>query len=225
MNAWLYGYVDTDHPGYRKVTLGASAITVGAGYYRWDALVTAVNSAVSGAGWGLASTSTGITTLTKGSGTASVTWPDRLGWVLGFNTRPGTSEGTVGALTSRAVPPAAIPLLGATWDDVEVRKDTQFVVDRNLRGHGYVFGTSRVWRWRLVMSSGSLDALKTGWCLNGKVVISPANPTGLGADTAWSSSNTDGYVEGVPIGVESVRWIDSLQTVAEVMLLMTVVGP
>ena len=223
--AFLYGYVDTDPAGYRKISVGGSVKTVAAGYYRWDAYVTAINAALSGSGWVLGSLATGQNWLRKASGTEAVVWPDRLGWVCGFEQPPEAAEGTVGSVYSRAVSPAAIPLMGATWESVEIKKERQFMVDRSQRGHGYVFGTSRVWRWKLVMTRQSLAALKTGWCLSGKVVISAADPTGLGSDTAWSASNTDGYLEGVPVGVESVTWIDNLQTVAEVTLLITTAGP
>ena len=224
-SAFLYGYVDTDIPGYRKVSLGGSVKTVAAGYYRWDAFITAINSAISSAGWVLASTSTGLTSLAKGSGTGAVVWTDRLGWLLGYDQPPGGAEGTVSGVMARAVAPGAIPLIGATWESVEIQKERQFVVDRSQRGHGYVFGTSRVWRWKLVMSSFSLEALRTGWCLSGKVVVSAKDPTQLGSDSAWSTSNTGGYLEGVPVGVENVRWLDELQTVAEVTLLITTAGP
>tara|TARA_R100000995_G_scaffold33194_2_gene14940 strand:+ start:776 stop:1474 length:699 start_codon:yes stop_codon:yes gene_type:complete len=223
--AFLYGYVDTDAPGYRQVSLGGSVKTVAAGYYRWDAFITAINAAITSAGWAIVSTSTGLTTLTKASGTAAVVWPDRMGWLLGYDQPPNAAEGTVAAVQGRTVAPGAIPLIGATWDSVEIQKERQFVVDRSQRGHGYVFGTSRVWRWRLVMSEHALEALRSGWCLSGKVVVSAKDPTQLGADSPWSTSNTDGYVEGVPVGVEGVRWLDTLQTVAEVTLLITTAGP
>ena len=223
--AFLYGYVDTDFSGYRTMTLAGHTRTVAAGYYRCDAYITAINGAIAADGWAVVSTATGQTTLTKSSGTAAVGWTDRMGWLLGYDTEPETLEGTIGSIASRAVSPGAIPLLGATWEQVEVLKERQFVVDRSQRGHGYVFGTSRVWRWRLVMSSHALEALRTGWCLSGKVVISAKDPTALGTDSAWSASNTGGYLEGVPIGVEGVQWIDSLQRTAQVSMLITTAGP
>jgi len=223
--AFLYGYADTDHAGYRKLSLGGTVYTVAAGNYRWDAYITAINSAIAGSDWTVASTTTGQTTLAKGSGSAAVVWTDRLGWLLGFDQEPGASEGVVSSLAGRAIAPGAVPLLGATWDQVEISKERQFVVDRSQRGHGYVFGTSRIWRWQLVMSYNALRAVKSGWCLSGSVLVSAKDPTQLGSDAAWSSSNTGGYVEGVPIGIEGVRWLDDLQRTAEVTMLMTVAGP
>lgn len=223
--AFLYGYVDTDFAGHRKISLGGSVLTVAAGYYRWDAYITAVNTALSGSGWALGSLANGQSWLRKASGAEAVVWTDRLGWLCGFDQPPGASEGTVLSVYSRAVSPCAIPLMGATWESVEIQKERQLVVDRNQRGHGYVFGTSRVWRWTLVMTRESLRALRTGWCLSGKVVISKEDPTDVGSDTAWSTSNTDGYLEGVPIGVENVTWLDDLQTVARVSMLITTAGP
>ena len=66
--------------------------------------------------------------------------------------------------------------------------------------------------------------MRTGWCLGGTVVISAKDPTALGADSAWSTSNPGGFVEGQPIGIEGVKWIDTLQHYAEVSLLMTTAG-
>ena len=225
MSAFIYGYVDTDHAGYRKITLGGSTYTVAAGYYRWDAYITAINTAISASGWALVSGTDGVSTLTKASGTAAIAWPDRLGWLLGYEVEPAATEHGTGSLVGRGVAPGAIPLLGATWEDVQITKESQFLVDRSRRGHGYVFGTSRIWRWTLVMTSAALQALRTGWCLNGKIVISAATPAGLGSDPAWTTSATGGHLEGVPVGLEDVTWIDALQTQARVSMLISTAGP
>tara|TARA_R110000824_G_scaffold95611_1_gene229852 strand:- start:466 stop:1164 length:699 start_codon:yes stop_codon:yes gene_type:complete len=222
--AFLYGYVDTDHPGYRQVRFSATTYTVAAGHYRWDAYLAAINTAISGAGWAVAATSTGQHVFAKASGSSSVQWTDRLGWLLGFDSEPGVSEYPATSYYSRRPAPGAIPLIGATWDHVSVAKERQLVVDRSQRGHGYVFGSARVWRWRLTMDYTALHALQSGWCLGGTVLVSAKAPASLGADSAWSTSNTGGYVEGQPIGIESIEWIDDLQQVAVVSLLMTTQG-
>lgn len=223
--AFLYGYVDTGFAGYRKVSLGGSVKTVAEGHYRFDAYLTAVNSAISSAGWAVAASATGLVTLTKASGTAAVVWTDRLGWLLGFDREAGDGEGTVGSVVARRPSPAAIPLLGATWDQVSITQERQFMVDRSQRGHGYVFGSARIWRWQLTMDHTALKALKTGWCLGDTVVVSAAGPTTIGSDSAWSTSNTGGYMAGTPIGIESVQWIDTLHNTCTVSLLITEAGP
>ena len=224
ITAWLYGYVDTGHPGYRSVRLGATTYTVAEGHYRWDAYVTAINTAIGGSGWALTSTATGQSVFAKASGSAVVTWPDRLGWMLGFATEPVVAEASATSGYSRDVAPGAIPLAGATWESVTTAKERQLIVDRSQRGHGYVYGSALIWRWKLVMSAASLRALQTGWCLGGTVVISAKDPTALGSDSAWSTSNTGGFVEGQPVGIEGIKWIDTLQQHAEVSLLMTTAG-
>ena len=224
VTAYLYGYADTGFPGYRKVQLGATTYTVAEGRYRWDAYITAINSAISGAGWSLTSTATGQSVLAKAAGSGVVTWPDRMGWLLGFATEPGVVEASATSVYSRDVAPGAIPLAGATWENVTAVKERQLIVDRSQRGHGYVYGSALVWRWKLVMTAASLKAMNSGWCLAGTVVVSAKDPTTLGTDAVWSTSNTGGYVEGQPIGVESVKWIDTLQQYAEVSLLMTTAG-
>jgi len=222
--AFLYGYVDTGFAGYRKVQLGGATYTVAEGHYRWDAYITAINAVINAAGWTLTSTATGQSVLAKASGSAVVTWPDRLGWLLGFATEAGVAEASATSVYSRGVAPGAIPLAGATWENVTTAKERQLVVDRSQRGHGYVFGSALIWRWKLVMSAGALKSLRSGWCLGGTVVISSKDPTALGADSAWSTSNTGGYVEGQPIGIEGVKWIDTLHHYAEVSILMTTAG-
>ena len=224
--AWIYGYIDTDVPGYRKVSIGGSVRTAAAGYYRFDAYLGAITSATASDGFGMAVNSSGGCTLTKPMGSAAaVVWTDRLGWLCGMRADPGDSEGSVNTVTARMPSPACIPLLGATWDEVEIHKQREFKIDRQLRGHGFVFGGARLWTWRLTMDKDSLEALRTGWCLRGKIVISGKDPTQLHTDSAWSSSNTDGFLECRPVGIQRTRWLDVGHTIAEVELLVTTQGP
>ena len=224
--AFLYGYVDTDVPGYRKVSVGGDVRTVAAGYYRFESYIAQVTAAVAADGWGMSIASTGLCSFIKPLGSAeAVVWTDRLGWLCGMLAEPADSEGSVSTVVGRQISPACIPLLGATWSEVEIRKQREFKIDRQLRGHGFVFGGARLWSWTLVMDSDSLAALRTGWCLRGKILISSKNPTTLHTDSAWSSSNTDGYLECHPVGIKGTRWINSTQTIAEVELLVTTAGP
>ena len=95
--AWIYGSVYTDGwatavPGYRTIKVGASTYTMASGaaqpYWFWEWL-TALDTAIGG-GWGLALS--GSTWTLGGGAPAVITWLDRTGWLLGFDSEPGDSE-------------------------------------------------------------------------------------------------------------------------------------
>lgn len=196
--AWLYGYVRSDHPGYRTVRVAGNPATVASTTgKRWDLYVADLSTAMTAAAsWTATLGTTGAVTLAGSSSILS--YPDRLGWLLGMGLDGGTTEAV--ATTSRAsryIPPAGIPLFGAQWDRVSVEREREIAKDRSRRQAGYVFGGSRVWRWTLTMHRWALDALMTGWCTRGQVSI-----LGAGVSAAMGSSEPGGVLTGHALGLD-----------------------
>lgn len=209
--AWLLGYVRTDAPGYREVVDAGNLVVVPSGEYRFDAYVTTgVNTALvvtDDWAWGL-----GTTTAEKGAviGAGNVVRAsDRLAWLCGFAAAPGEDFDDSAPVY---VPPAGIPLMGATWTRVESEADRRVIFDRHRRNQGYMWGAALVWRCRLTMHRWALEALQTGWCLRGKVTLGCADML----DTPVSVSEPTGAITGYALGLDSVRWLDSIQQTAVV---------
>lgn len=195
--AWLLGHVRTDAPGYREVTEGGVLrLSTTLGDLRFDDYVTAM-----GATW------TNYGAVAFGD---IPTWTDRAGWLMGFGeagavTYPGQSD-------SWLIPPAGIPLIGATWTQVVGDADRRQLLDRHRRNQGYVWGSALLWRCKLVMHRYALEALQTGWCLRGKVTLGCADML----DTPISSTEPRGAITGYALGLDSVSWLDSIQQTARV---------
>lgn len=206
--AWLLGYVRTDVPGYREIEVGGNLYTVaasGTGGHRFDDLITAVNTALGALD--------PITWATNGKVVPtpnSERYPDRLGWVLGLVDDAGHT--TTGDDDASVVPPAGIPLLGATWLRVDSEADRREIIDRHRRNQGYVWGAALIWRCKMTMHRWALEALQTGWCLRGKVTLAGATML----NTPVSVSEPAGAITGYALGLDSVRWLDSIQQYAEV---------
>tara|TARA_R110000824_G_scaffold11125_2_gene48377 strand:+ start:7103 stop:7783 length:681 start_codon:yes stop_codon:yes gene_type:complete len=212
---WLYGFIDTTAPGYRKLNTGGADLTVAAGYHSFPAYVAQVN-ALSGVAASV--DDIGRVTIT---GAAPMTWTDRLGWMLGLDVKPGDNSGSSASRISDRPPPAGIPLISVSWSRIDRAVESTVTVDRKQRGHGYLFGDNDLFRFRLLLHVQSLRSFREGCCLSGKVIISTQSPTNFASDTAWSTSNTDGYIEGYVIGVERGRWVDSTQTLWQAELIVS----
>jgi len=199
--------------------VGATAVTVASGYQAWPDFIDALNTALSAVSWAATHDSLGRVVLSGPS--SALTWVDRLGYLLGMDREPLTGESATTSRASRMVPPGAIPVLGATWAEVDVRSETRIELDRYMRGHGYVFGAGRVWEWRLKMHRTSVRALEIGWCLRGKVTISGVDAASYGAASAWDGSTPGGYLEGHVVGLRSVDWVKGpTKDIADVRLLV-----
>lgn len=203
--AWLMGYVRTDVPGYRELDDGGGVITCPSGEYRFDALLDAMSGVLPDP---LALSAFG-SVQTSGS---EYTCTDRLGWLLGFGIEAGTGAPAGLDEARKFVPPACIPLIGATWTQVTDEADRRQTLDRHRRNQGYVWGGAAVWRARMDMSRYALEALKIGWCLRGKVTLGCADMI----DTPISSTEPRGAITGYALGLDSVSWLDSIQSKARV---------
>lgn len=205
--AWLYSWVRTDHPGYRRITVAGVPYTVASGTYRWDDYIAALQTAV-GAACDVTLDSSGYIGLDP-VGVAA--FPDRLGWLIGY----GSATSSTGTSASTYVPPGGLPLLGATWDDVKVERERELVLDRSRRQSGYVFGGSRVWRWRLTMTRYSFEALCAGWCLRSKVSLVGST------SSAMSSSTPAGVLSGYVLGLDGAPvWDGPTQEICRATLLV-----
>ena len=219
-NGFLLGWVDTSVPGYRvvKKTTGGAVYTVPSGYYRWPDYITALDGVMGGGdavAWSVAS---GQVTITM-SGGSTVEWVDRLGWLCGMgDLEPGTVNLSATNHQSITPSPAAIPLYGASWSEVDIARERGLVLSRFSRAHSYAYGRARVWKWDLKMSADSLKALNTGWCATGKVTIVSGTP-GSFSSGQWSSSVPGGWLDCYVLGVADVDWLDAARTVAQVQLI------
>ena len=215
-HGWLYSWVQTEAPGYRKVDLNGTVYTATASHLRWDLYLADLSALLTAApeAWAVAQDSTGKVTL--GGDAADLTWTDRAGWLMGFGREAGSGESAITQTVSRYVPPGGIPCLGVTWDAIDIERDRELVLDRSRRQQGYAFGGCRVWRVRATMTRYALEALNTGWCLRGKI-------TALGSNAAAiAPGEPTGALTGYVLGLESVGWLDpdGQQSTAVVTLLV-----
>lgn len=212
--AWIWAEVRTDHPGYRQLSIGATPITVTSGTHRADGLITQLDTDLGAASWNAAIDSAGRVTL---SGSASaITYTDRLGWALGLAPVAGAIAPSSATHTSLWVSPVAIPLLGATWDEVRASREIETIVDSAGRRAGYVYGSARVWRWRITLTRWALDALREGPCLYGKITVNPYASEVDAADATTPGGRLTGYV----IGVSDVTWSGPTEEIATLVLTM-----
>ena len=218
MSATLYGYVDTSLPGHRQVEIGGTTYTIAPGYYRGDALVTALDTAIGAASWDASRLASGVVRINDATATgAAVSWPDRLGAILGMGREAGTSEpGTPRTVTGAEVPQVAIPLAGAQWMTVNVEREVELARARSGRAHGYLWGGVRVWAWRITMTAASLRALRAGWCLAGPVTIEGAETDPMG------SAVPTGALTGRVMDLRDARWLgpDGVCQYAEATLVL-----
>lgn len=215
-NGWLYSWVRSDHVGYRKISIGGSVAQVASTTgKRWDLYIADLATALtSAASWTAAIGTTGKVTLSGSS--AIVGYPDRLGWLLGMGKEALTTEAAAAtSQVSRYVPPGGIPLLGLSWDEVDVEREREIILDRSRRQSGHVWGGARVWRWRLTMTRFAYEALCTGWCLRGKVTLAGSSTTAI------SSSVPGGALTGYVLGPEGApSWGGPTQSWATVTLFV-----
>lgn len=213
---WLYGWARSDHLGYRQVRVGGNvAVVASTTGKRWDQYIADLSTALTAAaGWTATIGTDGRVTLAGASGILS--YPDRLGWLLGMGAEAGTIEAAaVASRVSRFVPPGGIPLLGLTWTEVNVEREKELVTDRTRRQGGYAFGGARIWRWQLKMSRWAYEALCVGWCLRGKITLAGSSTTAI--SSAVPGGALTGYVLGL---VGSPTWDGPTQEVCTATLIV-----
>lgn len=205
--AWLYGWVDTSVPGHRVVREGATVRTVASGYYRGDALATAITATGP-----TATIDRGVWAIAPTSPPDTLTANDRLLVVLGLAGAVGQSLASAATHTASRICPFTIPLEGASWAAVRIDADDVMQLSRQQRASGYCWGAVRVWDVAVTMHRTAFEAFAAGWCTKGKVTIV------CGDDTPMSSTNPDGYIEGQVLAVSEPEAYDATELLWRVRL-------
>ena len=145
MNGFLFSYIDTNVPGFRRLKFGSTYTTVPPGYYDFRSYITALNAVLYVVGWTASfSTTTGLVTLTAGSGSENLTFQDRTGMYLGFEgPAERTLQGDGEVYSSRIAPPGCLHLMGAIWESIDVERERYLETTRLGRGYGWVWGGAK----------------------------------------------------------------------------------
>jgi hypothetical protein len=206
---WLYSWVDTSVVGYRRFAGDLATFTLASAYQRWDVFVAAFKTEVDNAAGDPSFDALADGRMEfrdGGAGSYSITWPDRLGWLLGYGVEAGAVDGEWPASDvsrSRFVPPGGIPLLSCSWSEVDVATDGDAILDRHRKRQGYVYGAARLWSVRATMTRWALQALMTGWCLRGKLTA-----VALSELNAIGPAEPGGAITGYVLGLDRVTWLD-----------------
>jgi len=228
-SAWIYGFIDTSVPGYREMSLASSIYDYQNtdGYRSFPAFIDQLNTQLSsdyGANATATTDSLGRVIITDAVG-GVLDWTDRLGWMLGFDVTAGDTAGVPSGptltLTSDRPPPAAIPLMSVSWVKIDRAIETTIAVDRYQRGHGYVFGDNELVRFKVLLHVQALRSFRERWCLAGQVIISAKSPSAFSTDSPWSTTNTDGYIQGYVVGMEGGKWVDDTRTLWSTDLIIS----
>lgn len=220
---YLWSWPSTDLGGYRTMRVGATTITIPDAHQAWPDFIDALDTALGAVSWAAAHDSLGRVVLSGPSST--LTWVDRLGWLLGMDREPATAEAATTSITSRVPPPGALPLVCLDVAEVDIKRERRLTLDRYQRGHGYVWGGARVWEWTLTMHHEVAAQFERGWCMRGKVTLSPVDAASYSGATAWSGSDPTGYVEGYVVGLQGMRWLGPTREFVEARLLVATGGP
>lgn len=209
-SAHLYGYVDTSVKGHRAIKLGATTYTLAVGYYRGDALATALTTA------GASTTyANGRFTVTPGA-PDTLESPDRLAVALGLLSRAGQQLASAASHTSQVISPVAIPLYGVKTQAVVVDADDVMTMSRQNRVAGYAWGAVRVYEATLYMHRWSLEALRAGWCMKGQVALVGA------VDSPVASGQPGGSIIGQVLSVGRPEWDGPAELGARVVMRIAV---
>jgi hypothetical protein len=212
---WIYGRaaVGLQTPGNRLIVLDGVTRTVssvGGNFIDAWTLLNQLDVAMTASSWDV--NITGSTyTLGRTGVTRTVTWLDRLGWLLGFDAEPGDTELPAELIAPRAASPIMVPLMSCEREPMLRDQERKLVLDRFGRGFGYVFGDAPIYRYRVLLDRVGFTALKAGWVLGGaRVTLSPYTLAEhiAGTVTAFGDGSPIGYQRGRILGVEGGDWID-----------------
>jgi hypothetical protein len=212
--AFLYGFVDATIDGHNRIRYGSTTVTLGAGIYRGDGIAAALTTA------GLSTSfANGLFTCTPPSANTLRAF-DRLGVLMGLFGRASTdSTASATSHTSERISPIAIPLAGFTITRQMIQAADELNPDRFNRDMGFVYGAARVLEVRAMMHKWSLDAVRFGWVMRGKVAF-------VGPDTnPIDASAPGGSITGRVIGVGEPTFIGAAQLWAEVAFTIAIEEP
>lgn len=211
--AWLYGQVSVQsvYPGYRLISLDGATRTLTSGAITLDAwdFLTALDTAMSPSNWDV-NVSGSAFTLGRSGVSRTVLWPDRLGWLLGFDTEPGESEQPAEVILPRAPSPLMVPLLSVDPLPVVREQERRSMRRRLGQGGGFAFGDAETHRFRVLLDRVGVQALDAGWVFCGEVVLSGNTLAEHLAGTAvpFSGSEPLGYRRGRVLSLDGGTWRD-----------------
>jgi hypothetical protein len=212
--AFLYGFVDATQDGHNRIRYGATTATLASAIYRGDGIAAALTTA------GLATTfANGLFTCTPPSPNTLRAF-DRLGVLMGlFHSASTASTPSATSHTSERISPVAIPLAGFTVARQVIQADDELNPDRFNRDMGHVYGAARVLEVRAMMHKWSLDAVRFGWVMRGKVAF-------VGPDVnPLDGATPGGSITGRVIGVSEPTFIGAAQLWAEVAFTIAIEEP
>jgi len=212
--AFLYGFVDATQNGHNRIRYGSTTVTLASAIFRGDGIAAGLTTA------GLATTfANGLFTCTPSSAD-TLRAIDRLGVLMGLFAEASTlSTPSAASHTSERISPVAIPLAGFTILRQSIQADDELSPDRLNRDTGHVYGAARVLDVRCMMHKWSLDAVRFGWVLRGKVAF-------VGPDTdPIDASTPGGSITGRVIAVGEPAFIGAAQLWAEVTFTIAIEEP
>lgn len=214
----LQSFVRTDVPGHRNIQVGTKLLQVASGTYRWDAFITQIDTQLIAMGFLGCQLNAGYGVDIYLNSADTLSFPDRLGWLMGYGVDGGSSVPTTADPRSAPFPaPGGVALLGATWTEVTLERERRAILDRHLRSTGYVWGSARLWRLVLTMTRGASEAFAAGWLRAGRVAVVPV---GNEAVPLTPAVRPDGYLDGYIVAADT-KWIDpSTQRFAEVTAIL-----
>mgnify|MGYP003627393279 FL=1 len=215
-NGFLFCHVDTNVPGFRSLSAGATDSTVAAGYYDFESYITALNAALYSLGWTCSfSTSTGLVTYTAGGGASNLLFNDRTGHITGMQSKGGDAlYAAYGPYVSSVPPPGTLWLQGATWESVNIERERVLETTRHGRGFGYIWGGAKIWRWKLQIHPKSIIPSDSGNFTTEQPLLSSFIAKGkvklwMGNSNAISETHPGGYLTGHVIGLDSIKRVSA----------------
>jgi len=173
--AYLYGFINTNIEGQRKIRRNLTTYTLAGDIYRADEIPAALTTL------GLpCSFDNGLFSIGTSS-TESFRYTDRLGYLMGLARKAGSeqTDSLSGPRISSRISPIAIPLSGFSIKSHKIISEDEAENDRLMRDIGYVFGAARIIEVEVVLHKWALQALLQGWSMSGKVSFIGPNATNI----------------------------------------------
>lgn len=205
---WLYGYYNYAYGG--SLRIGSNPVTIRSAYAMMTLtqMIADLNASPLPGGWlvGVANASLGTLRIYGGS-PETLTAVDRLLFALGFDLDCGETQAAATEFVSRCPSPLAIALQHCEMQKVDRVKERSFKLATFRRGHGDPYGKGDIWRFNVLLDAPAMRALKVGYGMGGRVMVSPYTLSEhiSGFAQAWSPGDT-GYIDGQLIGFESGDW-------------------
>ena len=207
---WLYGYYSFKYGG--SLQIGANPVTdcdVGHAEKTLAEIVGVINAIPLPGGWLCAVSDASLGRLRLYGGAETLTATDRLLAAMGYDMECGEVQAASTSHVARCVSPLAIPVQDLSFEKVEAARDRPFKFDSFRRGHGDPYGRADIYRFTAILDAPAVKALRVGYCMGGRLMVSPYTLSQHIAGTvqAWAPGDT-GYFDGQLLGIESGAWLD-----------------